>query len=92
MGKTMLDVLKDRLIDGLEIVKVKETNIKYTITFCFDGDETTADLHKSCAPGAHNAVADSAIITAVSTVYFNRGDFAKAKEWLHKIGTVTTQN
>lgn len=81
----MLDVLKDRLIKGLEIVKVKETNSKYAITFRFEGDEATADLPKSCAPGAHDEVADSAIITAMSTIYFFRRDYAKAKEWLDKL-------
>lgn len=86
----MLDVLKDRLIDGLEIVKVKETNSRYTITFCFDSSEGVADLPKSCAPGAHSAVADYAINTAISSIYFNRGDYAKAKEWLNKIGADTT--
>ena len=86
MGKTMLDILKGRLIDGLEIVKVKETNTKYTITFAFDGDKASAELPKSCSPTAHNEVADNTIITAMSSIYFNRGDYAKAKEWLDKIG------
>lgn len=92
MGRTMLDILKGRLIDGLEIVQVKETNSKYTITFLFEGDEAKADLPKSCSPGAHSAVADSAIITAMSTIYFHRRDFAKAKEWLDKICGSTNQN
>lgn len=47
MEKTMLDILKERLIDGLEIVKVNETNSKYTITFRFEGDEAKANLPKS---------------------------------------------
>ena len=85
MEKTMLDVLKDRLFDGLEIVKVKEMNSRYTITFRFEGDEAKADLPKTCSPGAHNKVADSTIITAMSSIYLNRGDIAKAKECLNKI-------
>lgn len=85
-GKTMLDVLESRLIDGLEIVKVKETNSKYTITFRFGEDEAKADLPKSCPPSAHESVADNTIITAMSSIYFNRGDYAKAKQWLDKIG------
>ena len=92
MDGTMLDVLKGRLIDGLEIVKVTEVNSKYTITFRFEGDEAKADLPKSCSPGAHGAVADNAIITAISSIYFNRGDFAKAKEWLDKIGSRTAED
>ena len=85
MEKTMLEILEGRPIDGLEIVKVKETNSKYTITFRFENDEAKADLPKSCAPDAHNAVADSAIITAMSSIFIRRGDFAAAKEWLDKL-------
>ena len=91
MANTMLDVLRGRLIDGLEITKVKETNSKYTITFRFEGDEAKADLPKSCSPGAHKAVADVSIITAMSSIYFKRGDYAKAKEWLDKICSGTFQ-
>lgn len=85
MEKTMLEILESRLIDGLEIVKVKETNSKYTITFRFGDDEARADLPKSCAPGAQDKVADSTIITAMSSIYINRGEYAKAKNWLDKL-------
>lgn len=86
MEKTMLDILKDRLIDGLEIVKVKELSSKYVIMFRYEDDEQKAELPKNCAPGMHNAVADNAIITAMSGIYINRGEYKKAKEWLDKIG------
>ena len=82
--KTMLNVLKRRLIDGLEIVEVKETNTKYKIKFAYEGDKATAELPKACLPKCHNEVADYTIKTAMSTIYFNRGDYAKAKEWLDK--------
>ena len=85
MYGTMLDVLKGRLIRGLEITKVAETNSKYTITFRFCGDTAKAELPKSCSPGAHNKVADNTIITAISSIYMKRGEYAKAKEWLDKI-------
>lgn len=88
----MLDVLEGRLIDGLEIVKVKETNRKYDITFRFGVDEAKADLPKSCAPGAHNAVSDTTIITVMSSIYLKRGDYAKAKEWLDKLCAGTAQD
>lgn len=87
MDKTMLDVLKERLIDGLTISSVKETNSKFTVEFLFEDEKVKADLPKSCAPGCHNEVADSTIITAMSSLYFARGDYAKAKEWLDKIGS-----
>lgn len=81
---SMLEVLKTRLIDGLEIVSVKETNSNYKIEFEFEGDKDTAYLPKSCAPGCHNEVADYAIKTFMSSHYLKRGELAKAKEWLHK--------
>ena len=85
MNKTMLEYLKERISGGLNIKAVKETNTKYTVTFEFEGDEAKADLPKSCAPGCHYDVCDNAIITAMSSIYFNRGDFANAKMWLDKI-------
>ncbi len=85
MSKTMLEFLNERTFDGLNIKSVKETNTKYTIVFEFEGDEAKADLPKSCTPGCHYDVCDNAIITAMSTIYFNRGDFKNAKIWLDKI-------
>lgn len=85
MDKTMIDILKERLTEGLSIKSVKETNAKYTIRFEFEGDEAKVDLPKSCAPGCHNEVADATIITAMSTIYCNRGDYVQAKQWLDKL-------
>ena len=81
----MFEYLKERTIDGLKIKSVKETNTKYTIVFEYEGDEAKADLPKSCTPSCHYDVCDNAVITAMSTIYFNRGNFVKAKEWLDKI-------
>lgn len=83
--KTMLDVLKERLIDGLNIISVKEYSTKYTIEFEYEGGKAKADLQKSCLPNCEKEVADKTIISAISTIYFNRGDFQKAKQWLDKL-------
>lgn len=83
--KTMLDVLKKRLIDGLKIVSAKERSNKYCIEFEYDGDRAKAELQKCCMPNCENEVVDNCIITAMSTIYFNRGDFQKSKEWLDKL-------
>lgn len=80
----MLDVLKKRLIEGLKIASIKETNTKYHIVFEYEGERATADLPKTCAPGCQDAVADNTIKTAMSYIYFKRGDYEKAKEWLYK--------
>ena len=81
----MLGVLKKRLPEGMKIVSVKETFAKYKIVFEYEGERATAELPKSCVPRYHNKVADNTIITAMSTIYFNRGDLVKAKEWLDKL-------
>lgn len=86
MQKTMLDILKERLPDGLTIATVKETNSKYNIGFSFEVESAKAELPKSCAHGYHNEVADYTVITAMSNVYMSRGEYTKAKEWLDKIG------
>ena len=81
----MLDVLKERLVDGLTIKSVKETTAKYSICFEYEGDETVVALPKSCAPGCSGEVADHSVITAMSAIFMNRGDYTKAKEWLDKL-------
>ena len=80
----MLDVLKNRLPEGLSIVSVKENNSKYRIQFAFEGETGMADLPKSCAPGCQNEVADNTVKTVMSYIYMMRGDYAKAKEWLYR--------
>lgn len=80
----MLQILRKRLIEGLKIISVNETHAKYKIEFEYEGERATAELPKSCAPNCHNEVADNTVKTAMSTIYFNRGDYAKASEWLHK--------
>lgn len=83
--KTMLDIFKERLIEGLFITKVKEYHNKYVIECSFEGDKTNIDLWKTCQPGCEEIVCDRAVITAISTIYFNKGNFIKAKEWLDKL-------
>ena len=75
---------KNNLEKLLDILLAVCYNI-YTIRFEFEGDEAKADLPKSCAPGCHNEVADATIITAMSTIYCNRGDYVQAKQWLDKL-------
>lgn len=81
----MLDILKKRLPNGLEILSVKELNSKYKIVFKLENNTASAELKKTCAPNCHNKNADDTIITAMSAIYLNRGDLLKAKEWLDKL-------
>lgn len=85
MKKTMLDILNKRLVEGLNVKSITETNNKYKIYFEYEGEYAKAELPKLCTPGCHNKVADNAIITAMSTIYLNRGDINSAKLWLDKL-------
>ena len=80
----MLGILIERLVEGLTIVSVKENYSKFKIEFEYEGERAIADLPKTCLPCCEKDVADNAIKTAMSTIYFNRGDYEKAREWLHK--------
>ena len=82
---TMLDVLKTRLPKGLSIIKEKEMSSKYIITFQYEEQIVKAELRKCTAPKMENKNCDFTICTAMSSIFINKKDLAKAKEWLDKI-------
>ena len=89
----MLNILEQILPKGLAISSFKDLSSKYKLVFEFEGDKATAELRKACLPGCEYAMALDAIKTAMSTIYFNRGDYPKAKEWLDmKIGSYKIQS
>ena len=81
----MLSIMRERLIEGLTIVKYKEYANKYVVTLAIGSKVTTVDLLKNCAPGYHNDIVDRAIWTALSSIYLNMGDLVTAKKWLDKL-------
>ena len=81
----MLNLLKQRLLPGLEIKKVKEKPSKYEITFTVDGKDYKSEIPKTCAPGAQNRVVDHAMYIVMCAVETNRGDLDAAKAWLDKV-------
>lgn len=81
----MLNTLKARLPEGLEIKKVKEKPSKYEITFQIDGREIKEELPKACAPGCQNRVADHTIFNAMTKNAISNGDMETAKMWLDKL-------
>lgn len=88
---TMLEVLEKRLPDGLEIKKVKENNIEYSITFTLNGGEEKAYLPKTCTPGSSERVCDRAIASVMSTFAFVNKDYDEARRWLDKIFDMTKE-
>ena len=83
----MLNTLKERLLDGMEIKKAKEKPSKYEITFLVDGFEYKSELPKTCAPGAQCIIADQTMINAMVAVALKKGDVESAKMWLNKYST-----
>lgn len=81
----MLNILKERLVDGIEIKAVKEKRSKYEITFLISGAEIKEELTKTCPPGNQNYFVDSAIFGAMAKAFFKMGDYNEGGKWLDKI-------
>lgn len=81
----MLNVLKERLLDGMEIKKVKEKPSKYEITFLISGGEIKEELPKTCTPGRQNHVVDHTIFNAMCKAEIEKGNYQAAKCWLDRI-------
>lgn len=82
----MLNTLKTRLVDGMEVKKVKEKQSKYEITFIVYGKEYKGDLPKTCVPGFQDRVADHTICNVMCAAELAKGNIQAAKMWLDKIG------
>jgi hypothetical protein len=81
----MLNVLKERLLDGMEIKCVKEKRSKYEITFLISGGEIKEELLKTCSPGMQDRVVDHTMFNAMCKSGIEKGDYKAAKEWMDRI-------
>ena len=81
----MLEILKNRLPEGLEIKKVREKPSKYEIAFLNGGKEYNGALPKTCAPGCQDRVADHTICIIMCTAEMDKGNIRAAGAWLDKI-------
>ena len=80
--KSMIDIFKKELQDGMEIIKCKEMANVYKITLSYDGMTGTCELSKMCVPDAEKSLCRKSIDTAVSGMYINVGNLTEAKLWL----------
>ena len=80
--KSMIDIFKKELQDGMEIVKCKEMANVYKITLSYDGMTGTCELSKMCAPNSEKSLCRKSIDTAISGMYINAGNIIEAKSWL----------
>lgn len=82
--ETMLDILKGRLIEGVQIMKCKERASDYKIVLSKDGLNYDTTLPKSCTPGMEETLVDKTIYSALSSFALQQNDIAKTKYWLNK--------
>lgn len=83
---TMLDLLKSRLPEGLEIVKVQDraSASQVKIWFVYDGTEGFTTLQKTCAPGMAEKNCDFSICAAMMGIALDRNDRKMVCEWRDK--------
>lgn len=82
---TMLEIFNETVRDlpvKLEVLSAKESNGKWKLAVKLGDDETTVELRKTCAPGEERNYCWQVAATAVSTVYFVREDYKKARLWM----------
>lgn len=83
--KTMLEVLKGRLPDGLAIQEAKEQTQQYQIQFARDGQTVIKYLPKTCTPGMAENLADTVIWSALAHLALKVGKIEEMGRWLDKI-------
>lgn len=83
----MVEILKGRLPDGLEIVKVKDhsNRSQAEIVFRYQGVEVNGWLPKMCALGHEERVCDLNAYNAILQVAIRSNDIKLAQEMFDKI-------
>lgn len=82
----MLEILKNRLPEGLEIVKVynRTGRSQIKILFSYGGHEIFGYLNKTCAPGHAERDCDFSICTVMLGIALETNDLVSAKHWMEK--------
>lgn len=85
--KTMLDILKERLPEGLEVIKVKDkaSASQFELWFAYRGMEEKNWLHKTCAPGYENKLCDQTIASTMMGFALELRDIEMAEYWRDKM-------
>lgn len=79
----MLDILKERLPEGLEVIKVKHRTgaSQMEILFKYDGTEQKGWLQTTCAPGYAEKNCDFTITGVMIGIGFDRNDREMIVKW-----------
>ena len=82
--ETTLDVLRSRLIEGIEIGEAKEIRTYYDITLTKDGFCYKTRLPVACSPGQIEAIAEHTIYSALAHIALLNNDIEQTKYWLQR--------
>lgn len=87
----MLDILKERLPEGLEVVKTQDRSGSWQmkVWFSYNGTEVLGYLPKTCTPGCAEHVCDMTICAAMIKVGLECNDLALVKLWADKQDALT---
>jgi hypothetical protein len=87
----MLEILKKRLPEGLEVKKVynRTGHSQMKILFTYGGHEIFGWLNKTCAPGCAEKECDFSICAVMLGIALETHDLASAKHWVEKQKAIT---
>lgn len=85
--KTMLEILKERLPEGLEIIKVQDrtSSSQIQLLFRYRDIETRGTLQKTCAPGYAEINCDYTICSVMMAIALKAGDRRMAEHWRERL-------
>ena len=76
----MLNIFRDMLPDGVEIVSTKTTTNRrsFDVEIRYSGVTAMCEIPKQSVPGAERKTAPNAINTAMASIWFQKGDIQKS--------------
>lgn len=82
--KTMLDIFKSKMPEGMHVTKEKELNDRFKIKVQFLDVTISTELSKQCSPGYESRYCESILWSDLAQIYLIKDDIPKAKEYLSK--------
>lgn len=82
--KSMIEVFKERLVEELSIINIKEERTQYKITVEFNGNEGVAVVPKQCNPEKVEKTIDFLIYSTIINICIDNEDWEQCKIWNEK--------
>lgn len=78
---TMLEIFKERMPEGLTIIKSSKRDDWYKMLVEYKGTEANISLRATCQPKNENKECDYAIATVMMSIALKRNDLELCKQW-----------